>query len=159
MSTNHPNTKTTTQTPSGDGVGDAATTQRNKGLGRIIVAVYGIFALAATARALFQILTKFSDAPLAFTLSGAAAVVYVIATLCLAIPGTTTWRIAMIAVIFELVGVIGIGIFSLVSPELFPESTVWSNFGQGYGYVPLVLPFIGLWWLLKHRPNSGVKHG
>ena len=30
-------------------------------------------------------------------------------------------------------------------------STVWSNFGSGYGYVPLILPFVGLWWLLASR--------
>jgi hypothetical protein len=28
---------------------------------------------------------------------------------------------------------------------------VWSGFGAGYGYVPLVLPFLGLWWLWHGR--------
>ena len=35
--------------------------------------------------------------------------------------------------------------------ELFNEATVWSHFGQGYGYIPLILPFLGLFWLLRHR--------
>lgn len=126
--------------------------QRNKGLGRIIIAVYGIFALAAFARALFQILTKFDVAPVPFLLSGFAAVVYIIATVSLAKPGATAWKIAFVSVLVELVGVVGIGIWSFISPEQFPEPTVWSHFGEGYGYVPLVLPIIGLIWLLTHKP-------
>ena len=26
---------------------------------------------------------------------------------------------------------------------------MWSSFGAGYGYVPLVLPVAGLWWVLR----------
>ena len=29
----------------------------------------------------------------------------------------------------------------------FPDKTVWSHFGSGYGFVPLVLPVLGLLWL------------
>jgi len=31
---------------------------------------------------------------------------------------------------------------------------VWSGFGQGYGYVPLVLPFLGLLWLWRTGRTS-----
>ena len=30
----------------------------------------------------------------------------------------------------------------------FPDDTVWSGFGRGYGFVPLVLPIAGLRWLI-----------
>jgi len=26
---------------------------------------------------------------------------------------------------------------------------VWSNFGSGYLFIPLVLPIVGLWWLRR----------
>ena len=39
-------------------------------------------------------------------------------------------------------------------PELFAHPTVWSWFGCGYLFVPLVLPFFGIWWLVTHRPSS-----
>ena len=55
----------------------------------------------------------------------------------------------------ELAGVVGVGALSFVRPELFPEATVWSHLGEGYGYVPLVLPLLGLWWLARTRPGAG----
>lgn len=136
------------------GTGDQTGNRRNSGLGRIVVAVYGIFALAATARAGFQLLTDFSAAPEPYLLSATAAVVYIIATIALATPGTKAWWTALAAVGIELIGVIGVGIYSLIAPEHFPEATVWSHFGAGYGYIPAVLPVIGIIWLLTHRDQG-----
>lgn len=121
----------------------------NRGAGRVLVIVYGVFALAATARAGVQIATKFGDAPLAYTLSALAAVVYIVATVALA---RGARRVALAACGFELLGVLTVGTLSLVDTAAFPDATVWSDYGQGYGYVPLVLPLAGLWWLLRHRP-------
>ena len=44
---------------------------------------------------------------------------------------------------------LAVGTLSFVRPELFPDKTVWSHYGSGYGYLPLVLPVLGLWWLLR----------
>ena len=129
------------------------TTGRTKGVGRIIVMLYAILALAASWRSGFQILTKFDEAPVAFILSALAGVVYIVATFALATPGRKAWRIALGAVWFELIGVILVGSWSLLAPQMFPESTVWSSFGLGYGLVPLMLPLIGVYWLYKHRPE------
>ena len=126
---------------------------RTKGVGRIIVMFYAILALAAAWRSGFQILTKCDDAPVAFSLSALSATVYIIATFALAIPGPTAWRIGVVAVWFELIGVIVIGAWSMLAPNMFPESTVWSTFGIGYGFIPLILPIVGLYWLYKHRPT------
>ncbi|TFI27055.1 hypothetical protein E4A41_13015, partial [Micrococcus endophyticus] len=57
------------------------------------------------------------------------------------------------AVLVELIGVVGVGLWTVLDPGLFAEETVWSRFGAGYGYVPLVLPVVGLAWLLAHRPS------
>lgn len=132
----------------------AETTGRTKGVGRIIVMVYAILALAASWRSGFQILSKFDEAPVAFILSGVSGIVYIIATIALAIPGRRAWQVAHIAVWFELIGVLVVGAWSLISPEMFPEPTVWSTFGIGYGFIPLVLPIVGLYWLYKHRPKA-----
>lgn len=118
------------------------------GPGRLLIAVYAIFALSATARALVQIATRFSEAPVPYLLSLLAGVVYVLATIGLA--GRAPWsrKLAWVAVVFELVGVLTVGILSLVDAADFPDDTVWSGFGRGYGFVPLVLPMAGIWWLV-----------
>lgn len=121
----------------------------HSGPGRVLTAVYGVFALSATARAGYQFYRDFQHAPLAYSLSLFAAVVYVVATVCLVIGNKVTHHIAVAAVSVELVGVLAVGLLSVLHPELFPEATVWSTFGIGYGFVPLVLPFVGLFWLLR----------
>ncbi len=121
------------------------------GLGRLLVFVYGVFALSATGRSSVQIGTKLHEAPLPYLLSGFAAVVYIIATWAL---GTERRRVALGAVLIELAGVLTVGLTSLLWPQDFADATVWSDFGSGYGYVPLVLPFVGLWWLRHQRSRS-----
>lgn len=116
------------------------------GFGRILVFVYGIFALSATGRSSVQLATKASEAPVPYALSAFAAVVYVVATWALA---TGRRTIALAAVGIELVGVLTVGLTSVLWPQDYADATVWSDFGNGYGYVPLVLPLVGLWWLLR----------
>jgi cytochrome bd-type quinol oxidase subunit 2 len=124
----------------------------NSGAGRVLVAVYGIFALAATARASVQLLTKFEQAPLAYLLSALAGVIYIVATITLARGTRASRRLALIAIIIELIGVVSVGTLSILYPEAFPRATVWSSYGIGYGFVPLVLPLVGLAWLWRTRP-------
>jgi hypothetical protein len=125
------------------------------GIGRVLVVIYGIMALAATGRSFVQIVRAFDDAPLAYSLSALAAVVYILATLALVFSARPAWyRIAWVAIGFELVGVLVVGTLSLVLPELFQHPTVWSVYGYGYLFIPLVLPFLGLWWLTRHRRET-----
>ncbi|GGI47859.1 hypothetical protein BCL57_002572 [Agromyces flavus] len=126
--------------------------RRLSGIGRVLVAVYGVLALAATGRSLVQIVEKFDEAPLAYSLSGLAAVVYIVATIALVRPGLTWYRVAWATIVFEFTGVIVIGALSVLRPDLFPHDTVWSAFGRGYLFIPLVLPVLGMWWLARHRP-------
>ena len=129
-------------------------TSTSAGLGRALVAVYGVFALAATARSLVQLATKAGEAPLAYALSALAALVYIAATLGLAEVGPRPRRLAWAAVGFELVGVLTIGTLTVLDRELCPEATVWSESGAGYGWLPLVLPFVGIAWLWHTRPRD-----
>jgi hypothetical protein len=124
------------------------------GFGRVLVVVYGVFAVSASARALVQILRDFDEAPFAYALSAFAAGVYIVATVALARGTPRSHRVATIAVLIELVGVLVVGALTLVDPDLFPRDTVWTGFGRGYGFVPLVLPVVGLWWLWRTRPTT-----
>jgi hypothetical protein len=114
------------------------------GLGRILVFVYGVFALAATARALVQLATQASKAPVAYSLSLFSGIVYIVATWALA---SERRRVAVITIGIELTGVLVIG--TLSHPSDLDRASVWSDYGNGYGFVPLVLPFVGLWWLWR----------
>lgn len=119
------------------------------GPGRILILVYGVFALSATGRAVFQIINQFDRAPIAYLLSALAAIIYCLATFALAKATHLSRRVATVAIAIELIGVVGIGAFSYAVPDDFPDATVWSHFGQGYGFVPLVLPILGLLWLRR----------
>ena len=123
------------------------TGRTRRGLGIILVALYALFALAATGRATYQILADFDKAPVAYLLSALAAVIYLVATIALARGDRTSVRVARVAISIELVGVLTVGLVSYLVPSEFPDKTVWSHFGAGYGYVPLVLPVLGLLWL------------
>jgi hypothetical protein len=133
---------------------DPTVRRTNSGAGRVLIALYGLFALSATARATVQILTKFEQAPLAYLLSALAGLIYIVATITLARGTRASRRLAFVAIMIELVGVITVGTLSVVDPEAFPRATVWSVYGIGYGFVPLVLPILGLAWLWHTRPRS-----
>jgi len=124
------------------------------GPGVVLVVVYGVLALAATGRSILQITTGFDTAPIAYTLSAVAAAVYILATWCLARGGRWV-RVGVVACAFELVGVVVVGAISFLAPALFPDKTVWSHCGQGYGFVPLVLPVLGLLWF-RHVEREAV---
>ncbi len=126
---------------------------RTRGAGRVLVVIYAILALAATGRSGFQIATKFDEAPLAYSLSALAAIVYILATVALVVPGTLWYRVAWAAIGFEFAGVLVVGMLSILDPALFAHDTVWSYFGRGYVFVPLVLPVLGIAWLWRSRPK------
>lgn len=126
---------------------------RRTGPGRLIIAVYAVFVVGSLSRAAFQIATKFDQAPLAYTLSALAGVVYLAATVALAVPGRRAWALAVATIGFELAGVLVVGTWSLLRPDLFPDATVWSHYGRGYLFIPLMLPVVGLWWLRRTRPG------
>ncbi|WP_214110095.1 hypothetical protein [Acrocarpospora catenulata] len=118
------------------------------GPGRVLVAVYAVFAIAATSRAGVQLATRFEEAPVAYLLSAVAAAVYILLTVAL---GRGYRKLALVACGIELAGVLIVGTLSLVDQAAFPKATVWSGFGSGYLFIPLLLPIIGFIWLSRGR--------
>lgn len=127
---------------------------RAVGVGRVLIVVYAILALAATARSVYQIAKDFSGAPVAYSLSALAGVVYILATVALIKRGTVWYRVAWVTIVFELVGVLTVGTLSLLVPSLFQHASVWSQYGMGYVFIPLVLPVLGMLWLYRRRPSA-----
>jgi hypothetical protein len=122
--------------------------RQTRGVGNLVIAIYAVFALSATVRAVYQLLRKYDEAPLAYWLSLVAAVVYVVATFALA---KGKYSLAEKTLVFELVGVITVGSLSYLVPGLFAHPSVWSYFGLGYGLIPLLLPIFGLWWIRRTK--------
>ena len=123
----------------------------NTGFGRVLLFVYALGALSASSRGLVQVFTHFSEAPLAYLLSAFAGLVYLVAAVGLAIGGERGRRIALVSCSIELIGVLIVGTLSITDAVAFPDDTVWSRYGSGYGFVPLVLPVLGLYWLRRTR--------
>jgi hypothetical protein len=130
-------------------------------IGRQLALIYGFFALAAGSRALYQIATRWHEAPLSFSLSAIAALLYLIATISLHQPTRRAWWIAMAVCSIELAGVVIIGSWTSLptgSSALFARSTVWSSYGAGYLYLPLILPMLGLIWLILPATRQAYRH-
>lgn len=130
-----------------------APSRASRGFEALLVIVYAIFALSATARSLVQVLRDFDHAPLAYSLSLLAALTYIAVTVLLVRRGRRSPAV-LVLVMVELAGVVGVGTLSLAAPSLFPDATVWSTYGIGYGFVPLVLPVVALAYLLSVRRRA-----
>ena len=72
----------------------------------MLIALYAVFALAATARGIVQIATKFDEAPLAYLLSLFSGIVYIAATVGLVTNRRWSRPLAWAAVGTEMVGVV-----------------------------------------------------
>jgi hypothetical protein len=84
-----------------------------------------------------------------------AGVVYGFITYSLVRGGETARRIALACCVAELVGVLTVGTWTLVEPSAFPDATVWSDFGMGYLFIPVLLPLSAIYWLRKGAPREG----
>ncbi|MEF3117848.1 hypothetical protein [Streptomyces chrestomyceticus] len=121
------------------------------GPGRLLVALYGVFTVAAASRAAYQLIAQFDRAPLAYILSAVSAVVYAFILFSLVRGGEGARRAAVVCCALELAGVLGVGTWTLVDRSAFPDATVWSDFGMGYLFIPVFLPVTGLLWLRRAR--------
>ncbi|MCF4137510.1 hypothetical protein L1856_13185 [Streptomyces sp. Tue 6430] len=121
------------------------------GPGLLLVWFYGVMVVGAVSRSAYQIATEFDRAPLAYSLSAAAGLVYGFITYSLVRGGETARRAAQVCCAAELVGVLAVGTWTLVDPGAFPDSTVWSDYGMGYVFIPVLLPLTALFWLRKAR--------
>ncbi|MGR8011584.1 hypothetical protein [Streptomyces hypolithicus] len=107
--------------------------------------------VGAVSRSVYQIATEFGRAPLAYSLSVVAAMVYVFITYTLVRGGERARRVALVCCAAELAGVLVVGTWTVIDPGAFPDATVWSEFGWGYVFLPVLLPVTGLMWLRRGR--------
>ena len=121
------------------------------GPGMLLVWLYGVMVVGAVSRSAVQIATEFDHAPLAYSLSAAAGVVYGFITYSLVRGGERARRAALVCCAAELVGVLTVGTWTLVEPSAFPDATVWSDYGMGYVFIPVLLPLSALYWLRRNR--------
>ncbi|WP_443071747.1 hypothetical protein [Streptomyces sp. WMMC940] len=143
-------TGTTGSTAEG-GVREASATRLVKGPGLLLVWLYGVMSVGAVSRSVYEIATAYERAPLAYSLSAIAAVVYAFITYTLFRGGERARRAALVCCAAELVGVLTVGTWTLVDPSAFPDTTVWSDYGIGYLFIPVLLPVTGMLWLRGAR--------
>jgi uncharacterized membrane protein YciS (DUF1049 family) len=127
------------------------TEHHKSGPHKLLLTVYAIFTVAAGARSGVQIARDFDAAPAAYSLSVLAAVTYALGWVAIRRAAAGRLRFAAVMLWLELAGVLGVGTLSLARPGWFPDSSVWSGYGIGYGFVPAVLPVLGLLWLRQQR--------
>ncbi|AOP46823.1 MULTISPECIES: hypothetical protein [Streptomyces] len=142
-------------TATDNAAGEGAPRTRQKlitGPGILLVWLYGVMVVGAVSRSVVQIATDFDRAPLAYTLSALAGVVYGFITYSLVRGGNTARRAALVCCAAELVGVLTVGTWTLLEPSAFPDATVWSDYGMGYLFIPVLLPVTGMLWLRRARP-------
>ncbi|EFF90083.1 MULTISPECIES: hypothetical protein [Streptomyces] len=124
------------------------------GPGTLLVWLYGVMVVGAVSRSVYQIATDFGRAPLAYSLSAVAGVVYGFITYSLVRGGERARRAALVCCAAELVGVLGVGTWTLVEPSAFADSTVWSDYGMEYLFIPVLLPLSALYWLRRTREQA-----
>lgn len=149
-----PDSDTTNDTGTENGTGAATTTTTGRkrlvsGPGLLLVWLYGVMVVGAVSRSAFQISTEFDRAPLAYSLSAVAALAYAFITYSLVRGGERARKAALVCCAAELAGVLAVGTWTLVRPESFPDTTVWSQFGMGYLFIPVILPITGMLWLRR----------
>lgn len=118
-----------------------------------LIVAYFVLALAALGRSSYQISTKFADAPLAYSASALSAALYAVIAFAL-------WKglrkLALIGSCIELAGVLIVGTLGYVESSWWPDETVWTGYGSAYGWVPLALPLLALWALLRSRGTASI---
>ncbi|WP_042439748.1 hypothetical protein [Streptacidiphilus albus] len=140
--------------PSPEAVAESAaptgkTRKIGEGPGRLLVSVYGVFTVAAGSRSIYQLIAQYHRAPLSYILSAASAAVYAFILVTLVRGGASARKLAFFCCAAELAGVLIVGTLTLVIPSAFPDQTVWSYYGLGYVFIPLVLPVTGMLWLRR----------
>ncbi|MEU3252192.1 hypothetical protein [Streptomyces sp. NPDC006997] len=124
------------------------------GPGLLLVWLYGVMVVGAVSRSVYQIATEFDRAPLAYSLSAVAGLVYGFITYTLVRGGETARRAAVVCCAAELLGVLVVGTWTLADPSAFPDATVWSDYGMGYLFIPVLLPLSALYWLRRARTSA-----
>lgn len=121
-----------------------------------LVFFYGLWAVAAISRALYQYAVRRPPDLTPTHISLFVGALYVLIILGMRRRSPAAWRATLALLAVELLGVLVVGAVDVVWRP-FPYTTVWSGFGAGYLYMPLLLPAAGIWWML--RPATRAAYG
>jgi hypothetical protein len=119
-----------------------------------LLAAYSILAFAAVGRSTYELIVKFDEAPTPYTFSVLAAIVYLVAVWAIWRGDALGVKVGKIACSIEMIGVLTIGSITTLGDSAFDVGTVWSFFGLDYGWLPLVVPALALWWLFRQHPED-----
>ena len=125
--------------------------------GNILAVSYPILAISTGFRAVYQLFFK-ADVTnyLAPALSAVAASCYLVATVGFAVRRKWAWWLSVSVLGLETMLTLAVGTLSILYPDVIGR-TVWRNFGQDYGFFPLVQPLLGLAWLF--HPETLLAYG
>lgn len=116
---------------------------------------YGLWSFSALGRSTYEYFFK-NPRPANLVpahLSTFVGVLYIFIIVGLRQRSPRAWWITLALLAIELAGVLIVGTIDVVWHP-FPYATVWSNYGIGYFFMPLVLPFLGLTWILRRETRE-----
>jgi len=135
-----------------------ATTPRQaktaRGASDVLGFFYGLWAFSALGRSSWEYLFKQNVRTyVPAHLSTFVGLLYIFIIIGLHRRTPRWWWITLGLLIAELAGVLIVGTIDVIWRP-FPYATVWSNFGIGYFFMPLLLPFVGLWYMLRKQTRA-----
>ena len=116
---------------------------------------YGLWAFSALGRSSYEYLFK-NPRPANLVpahLSTFVGVLYIFIIVGLRRRTPRAWWVTLALLIVELSGVLIVGTLD-VFWHAFPYATVWSQYGKGYFFMPLLLPFVGLAYMLRRETRA-----
>lgn len=119
-------------------------------IGYVLGVSYPVLALSTGVRAVYQLAGfKEGASTTAAVLSLVASICYLAASIGFFKRERWAWWLSVCALGFEMSMVLVIGTITTINPDIFGDETVWSRYGMGYGFFPLIQPLLGLIWLLR----------
>jgi hypothetical protein len=119
-----------------------------RGASDVLGFFYALWSFSALGRSSYEYLFKRPTTYIPAHLSTFVGLLYILIIVGLRRRSPRWWRLTLALLIVELAGVLIVGTIDVVWRP-FPYATVWSNYGVGYFFMPLLLPFAGLWWMLR----------
>jgi hypothetical protein len=126
-----------------------------RGAPDVLAFFYGLWAFSALGRSSYEYLLK-NPRPANLVpahLSTFVGLLYIFIIVGLRRRSPRAWWVTLALLSVELAGVLIVGTLDVVW-RAFPYATVWSQYGRGYFFMPLLLPFVGLAYMLRQETRA-----